>query len=137
MRDSFVPAAEAVKAEFPREFEKGPIMWSYDNASIHLNQRMMGAIGMDKQDRLPLPPLSGDMHKVIEHVHPRLCEAMKLWVMQQGKVLKPQQYMDKMAEIFFKIIKPEQIANDCKSLPATYREVVKHQGKNISKKALK
>lgn len=140
MRDNFIPAADAVKAEFSAVFERwGPIIWSYDNASIHLNKQRMRDIGITpaKDNRLPLPPLSGDMHKVIEHVHPRVCSTFKWWVLQQGKVLTPEAYMQKFEEVFFAEIKPHQIEQDCKSLKDLYAAIIQADGGYVLQKSLR
>lgn len=49
---------------------EAPVMYSYDNPSIHkAAEEMLEKMGITQNERVRLPPYSPDMHKVIEHAH--------------------------------------------------------------------
>lgn len=101
--------------------------WSYDNPSIH--DADLSSLGITELNRYPLPPQSGDMHKVIEHVHAILCGAMSAWVARNPKVTKAADLRAKMRELFFEVINPTSVSADVASLPKLWRWIKDNGGK--------
>lgn len=138
MFQNFIPASKGVVLKHAQFFEQwGEPLWSYDNATVHLNKTEMAAVGITEANRLPLPPLSGDMHKVIEHVHARLIKAFKEEVVKLGRVCEPHEYMELLSSLFFKIITADQIARDVDSLKPLYAAIIKAQGGQVAQKWLR
>ena len=100
--------------------------WSYDNPSIH--DADLAELGITELNRTPLPPQSGDMHKVIEHVHGTLCNAMSEWVARNPKVTKVADLKTQFEALFFKVITPVHVKKDIDSLPEQWRAIKAKEG---------
>jgi hypothetical protein len=67
--------------------EQCPPIYSFDNPSIHVNDKSyLHELGLVQDDLvtptnawLKLPPYSGDLHRTIERVHARVCRAFQRW----------------------------------------------------------
>lgn len=101
---------------------------SWDNDKIHKGADLE-TVGIMPEDRLELPELSSDMHKVVEHRHAWLQMKMQQWLETQDDVkLTPQQCMDELERLFYHELDKEEIMKDVKSLKATYQAVIDHKG---------
>lgn len=81
-----------------------------------------------KDHRFDLCALSPDLHKVVEHVHAYLDQALQAW----RRSLWPEkptdvQCKEKLEQLFY-AIKARSIADDVDSLPATYQAVIDDAG---------
>lgn len=81
-----------------------------------------------KDHRFDLCALSPDLHKVVEHVHAYLDQALQAW----RRSLWPEkptdvQCKEKLEQLFY-AIKARSIADDVDSLPATYQAVIDNAG---------
>lgn len=107
-------------------------MISLDNASIHikavedkewLRQHPWGG------RRLPLPPYSPDIHKVIEHVHGTITntfrERLRALKQPHGTVLE---YYQEVEDIFYQKFSSDGVSRDQQSLQLTCREILKQNG---------
>lgn len=105
---------------------------SQDNDSAH-TRAQLDARGIWAEAKLfKVPALSPDMHKVVEHVHAYLSQAMMSWrfaMWPQRPSLE--QCMTKLVELFF-TYQPASIQADVDSLPATYQSIIANGGMNAS-----
>jgi hypothetical protein len=126
----FVAMAHAFIAEHLRQHPNSPLLlgdrWSYDNPSIH--DADLAQLGITELNRTPLPPQSGDMHKVIEHVHATLCDAMSEWVARNPKVYKAADLKRQFEQLFFKVITIDHVKKDIESLPDQWRAIKAAKG---------
>lgn len=93
---------------------------SIDSDAAHTGADLDGLGIWPDEHRLYLPPLSPDMHKVVEHVHGNLAKQHEAWrrSLWPNKPT-PQQCIDKMEQLFYSY--PVQaIQKDVDSLLATY-----------------
>jgi hypothetical protein len=65
------PQIDAVVQKYKRGFAYGGALLSYDHEAIQ-DAVDPEDCGYDPDCRIPLPPLSPDCHKVIEHVHAQI-----------------------------------------------------------------
>lgn len=126
----FVTQAQAFIDIHLREHPGSPLQlgdnWSYDNPSIH--DADLAQLGITELNRAPLPPQSGDMHKVVEHVHATLCTAMSEWVARNPNVTKSADIKQQFEALFFKHITPAHVKKDIDSLPAQWRAIKANEG---------
>lgn len=103
---------------------------SFDNATPHAGAADM----VDEGHRFPLPPNSPDMHKVVEHVHPFVCQRMDTWVRQQGnRVLNMAECKQQLQQIAQQISK-DSVHRDVMSLRDTYRAIIAAGGRYPTKR---
>lgn len=101
---------------------------SADNDSAHTRARLDAQGIWSKDHRFDLCALSPDLHKVVEHVHAYLDQALQAW----RRSLWPEkptdvQCKEKLEQLFY-AIKARSIADDVDSLPATYQAVIDNAG---------
>ncbi len=130
MMAEFTREAEAKISQHLRTHPASPLcygaIWSYDNPSIH--DVDLTDLGITEDDRAPLPPQSGDMHKVIEHVHARVCDAFREWVARNPRVTSPTQLRNQFEALFYEVITPASVHADVQSLPALWQWIRDHNG---------
>jgi hypothetical protein len=101
---------------------------SWDNDKIHRGADLE-TVGIMPEDRLELPELSSDMHKVVEHQHAWLQFKMQMWLETQDAVkLTEQQCKDELERLFYQELKQQSVLDDVRSLKATYQAVIDHKG---------
>lgn len=111
----------AMVNEHPETYSNG-VWFSWDNATWHKDISVLKADGMPTVNQLPLPPLSHDLHKVIEHVIGNLKrKAVRHVVTHKLKDVK--QIKDAVEKIFYEEIKAESLQADIMSLRDTYKIV--------------
>lgn len=102
--------------------------YSWDNDKIHQGADLE-KVGFKEEDRYSLPPLSSDMHKVIENVHAWLQQEMEKWIEQQGDgPLKVEACKEELARLFRKGYKKEWVQANVESLRDTYLSIVYAEG---------
>lgn len=101
---------------------------SMDNDTAHKRARLDERCIWDRRMKYSLPPLSPDMHKVVEHVHAFLVQAMQAW-RQTLWPHKPseQQCKEKLVQLFYSY-QPASIQADVDSLPDTYQAIIDNAG---------
>lgn len=111
----------------PKPLDKHWLL-SMDNDSAHAAADLAGLGIWPAEHRFPLPALSPDMHKVVEHVHGVLCAKMQKWrrTFWPGKPSN-QAVIDQLTKLFFDY-DPVSIQNDIDSLPATYQAIIDAAG---------
>lgn len=98
--------------------------YSWDNDKIHQGADLE-RVGFREEDRYPLPPLSSDMHKVIENVHAWLQQQMEKWIEDQGdEPLEVESCKNELKRLFDDVYKPEWIQANVASLRETYEAIV-------------
>lgn len=110
-----------------------PPLFSMDNASVHLKMRELAqqqlGISPTTFTMCSPPPYSGDLHKVVEHVHGTICEEFNRYILDL--TVPPTDITDlfaKLEAIFFKEITPKSVQQDMKSLEQTFKEVIRLEG---------
>lgn len=109
--------------------EEEPIwLLSSDNDSAHTRARLNELGIWSDDDRFDLCALSPDLHKVVEHVHAYLSQALQAW----RRSLWPQkptkdECMSKLEELFYSV-QLASIQADVDSLPYTYQAVIDNAG---------
>jgi hypothetical protein len=107
-------------------------LYSYDNDKIHRGADM-GQMGILPEHRFPLPELSSEMHKVVEHVHAWLDYHMQLWLQKQNrKELKIEACKQQLEHLFYNVLKKESIQKDVQSLVQTFEAVVLAGGHHVT-----
>lgn len=116
----------------------GKVYVSFDNAQWHNEAafyaavRKMGLAG--RVERLPLPPGSPDLHKVVEHTIGLLKRNLTDEVMNDARLRTVEQFQ-LAAERVFRRISTAGIQKDIDSLPLTYQAVIDAEGGWPPKKA--
>jgi hypothetical protein len=109
--------------------EEEPIwLLSSDNDSAHTRAKL-GERGIWSDDhRFDLCALSPDLHKVVEHVHAYLSQALQAWRRSLWpEKPTPEECKDKLQQLFY-AIQPASIQADVDSLPYTYQAVIENAG---------
>lgn len=124
--------------EFAEYFPEGAsVLYSFDSARIHQSalskdkegKSMLGAIGFDaEQHRVPLPPYSPDMHKVIEHAHGRAVNKFQDWLYKTPGPFTMKKYKKQFEKIFKECCTPSIVSADVDSLKGLYNEIRRVQG---------
>lgn len=94
-------------------------LFSFDNPPIH-QKAVLARAGIKPEQRVPLPPRSPDMHKVIEHCFGILSRAMNTSLLCNSHIKSIGQYRAEIERLFYSCITPESVQADVKSLSATY-----------------
>lgn len=118
--------AGEVMMENPEVFNaEKPPLFSFDNPKIHEVADLSRA-GISRQaQRVPLPPRSPDMHKVIEHCFGILSRAMNTSLMNDPSINSIQAYKAEIVRLFHTCITPQSIQADVASLIETYSYIAK------------
>jgi hypothetical protein len=107
-------------------------LWSLDNAPVH-----KAAISMAWPNKpaglfnsVSPPPYSPDLHKVIEHVHARVCTEFMDWIVKHPNIVYNtiEEYFARLENIFYSVITAEIVKKDVQSLQLTFAKVVEAQG---------
>lgn len=77
--------------------------------------------------RVPLPPRSPDMHKVIEHIFGHLTTQMNASLAKDDQLKGVAKYKAELERLFH-AYPTKSVKKDVLSLPKTYAEIVKVQG---------
>lgn len=101
-------AAAAWQAATGGTPQQCPPIYSFDNPSIHRNNRAyLRALGlMEEGSRKPteawlvLPTYSGDLHRTIERVHARVCTQFQAWVDDSSCARTMTTYCHKLLSFF-------------------------------------
>lgn len=103
-------------------------LYSWDNDKVHKGADLT-KVGIQDADRFPLPELSSDMHKVVEHVHAWLQKKMQQWLeSHEGTKITVQQCKAELTRLFERELEAESIKRGVASLNATYQAVIDRQG---------
>lgn len=106
-----------------------PPMYSFDNASCHSDAdtlfklHLIDGLSWDK-----LPPHSGDLHRVVERVHARLCGRFADWLYEDSTPLTMPEYCHKLETLFYETEFADIHAADIDTIGELYRRVVQLQG---------
>lgn len=106
-------------------------VWSLDNPPIHTCNDY-SELGISTDDWAPLPPASGDMHRVIEHVHGTLTREMQRWLLCNRGQSDMATLQAALTDLFFRHITQEGVDSDVGKLPALWDAVVEAQGSYVS-----
>ena len=99
-----------------------PPLFSFDNPPIH-QKAMLSRAGIKADQRVPLPPRSPDMHKVIEHCFGILSRAMNTSLLTNPAIKSVEQYKAEIERLFYSCITRESIQADVMSLVETYSSI--------------
>lgn len=116
-----------------------PIMYSFDNDKIHQKPETLAALKINYKNRLPLPPYSPDMHRVIERTVGRLKTAFRKWMYAHPGANTMEQYQAALTHIFFnhkKVAGADTINRSVKRLPSLFKEILAAKGGWPSKSSL-
>lgn len=126
---------ERIKAAVAEKLRKLPAnsfggrhSWSYDNDKIHQDIVLQAQLKVGGRSRVPLPPYSHDIHRVVEHTLGRIKRAFNLWLYSHPAERKMTDYMDALKDIFFRTQTADMIDADVATLPSVYRAIRKAKG---------
>jgi hypothetical protein len=106
----------------------GPI-YSFDNASCHKEENTLYYLGLIAGLSYdPLPPHSGDLHRVIERVHARLCGKFAAWLYEDSTPRSMPQYCSHLRSLFYETELADIHAADISSINKLYARVVQLAG---------
>lgn len=116
--------SELEKPENIRKLKRGESwLYSIDGDRIHQGADLE-EVGIGEEDLWPHPPLSSDMHKVVENVHAWLQQKMEDWVAKQKDRKFTVEECKEQLEKFFSLgYKKESIQANVESLPLTYSAI--------------
>lgn len=100
--------------------------WQYslDNDKIHQGADLE-KVGFRDGDRYPLPPLSSDMHNVIENVHAWLQQEMEKWIEAQGDApFQVEECKKELTRLFIDVYQHSSIQANVLSSRETYEAIV-------------
>lgn len=98
------------------------MLWSFDNPNIHSLEELE-AIGISPADRAELPAASGDMHRVIEHVHGTLTTHLQSYIAHARPLPAPAKVQDHLRSLFFSKITISHVNDDLDLLPGLWRAI--------------
>lgn len=96
--------------------------YSFDNVSIHERSGWQ-LILSDNDCRLPLPPYSGDLHRVVEHPHGTIAAELQRHLYRNPGLLKARECQVATADIAQKVITPDSVMKDVMGLKELYMAV--------------
>ena len=99
-------------------------LFSFDNPPIHQKANLSRA-DVKAEQRVPLPPRSPDMHKVIEHCFGILSRAMNEKLLEDSSIKSIDQYKAVIESLFYSCITQESIQADVVSLVDTYKYIAR------------
>lgn len=105
--------------EVNKEHGLGDPVFSFDNATIH-DMEVLEEVGITWENRVPLPPRSPDMHKVIEHVFGTLEGAMQEALHEDHSLTRGREYAALLRTLFKQRITALSIQKDIRSLYPLY-----------------
>ena len=106
-----------------------PPIFSFDNASCHVNKGALAHLGLiDGVNWVRLPPHSGDLHRVIERVHARLCGAFQDWLYEGSTILSMHEYCQKLESLFYSTQTANIHEADISTIHELYQQVVSKEG---------
>lgn len=108
------------------------MLWSRDNPTAH--DADLEDLGISTDDYCPLPPASGDFHRVIEHAHGTLFRAFQAWLLRQRTLPEVETMKRKLTSLFYQLITPEHVASDMAKLPGLWRAVREAGGEYVANK---
>ena len=129
-----VPDSQQKVATHPKF--KGQLIYSLDNDSAHKKALplLKEAGVLNGSNRAPLPALSPDMHKVVEHTHALLMYHFnEMLETLDDSPRSVEFYLEKLREIFFREVTPEIITKDTRSLRASYMAIKEAKGGYIDR----
>jgi hypothetical protein len=107
-------------------------LYSWDNDKIHKGADL-AQMGINKKHRFPLPELSSDMHKVVEHVHAWLDFHMQRWLLKQNRAtITIDACKQQLEHLFYNVLTKESIQKDVRSLAQTYEAIVLAGGGHVT-----
>lgn len=118
------------KRYFPGDAET---LYSFDSARIHQAALVKDPNGttlltpywfQEGVHRVPLPPYSPDMHKVIEHTHAVAEAKFGKWLMEDTKKYNIEEYKAKFEQIYRESCTHKVVAADVQTLHDTYDAIV-------------
>lgn len=104
-------------------------IFSFDNAGCHSDSQTLFRLHLingwswDK-----LPPHSGDLHRVVERVHARLCGRFADWLYDDSTPLTMPEYCYKLETLFYETELADIHAADIRTIDALYKRVVQLKG---------
>lgn len=108
-----------------------PCLWSFDNDKIHQKAETLVSLKINYKNRLPLPPNSPDMHRVVEHCIGRLKSAFRKWMYAHPQARSMKQYRQALHTLFFTddhITGSDPITKDTEKLPALFKHILAAKG---------
>lgn len=106
-----------------------PPIFSFDNASCHVDRATLAYLRLiDGLNWERLPPHSGDLHRVIERVHARLCGAFQEWLYEDSTPLTMSEYCEKLEDLFYSTQTADIHYKDIASISELYAHVVLNKG---------
>lgn len=104
-------------------------IFSFDNASCHVNAAILAHLRLIEGDNWArLPPHSGDLHRVIERVHARLCGAFQDWLYEDSTPLSMPDYCEKLESLFYSTQTAAIHSADISTIHELYQQVVAREG---------
>ena len=106
-----------------------PPIFSFDNASAHINADTLTHLGISaNRNWQVLPAHSGDLHRVIERVHARVCGAFQNWLYDDTSPRSMPAYCQKLESLFYSMETADIHAADIRTIHLLYQQVVAKQG---------
>lgn len=123
--------AEAVMQQYAKQLpadDSATPIFSYDHAGSHDTaevEEILEGMGISQQEscRCPLPPLSPDFHRVIEHVHGIVCNAFRKELRNMSYKRTVSSYKKLYEKLFYERIKAESLQKDINGLRAMWEVV--------------
>lgn len=114
--------ARALQRNYPKLFQNG--LWvSMDNATFHPTGELKLRVRGLRVHRLPVPPQSHDIHKVIEHAIHLLKMEFDKWMIDHPDVVKMEDIKAAFVRTFYEKVKRDGVRKDIMSLRKTYRAI--------------
>lgn len=106
-----------------------PPIFSFDNASCHVHADTLAHLRLiEGENWARLPPHSGDLHRVIERVHARLCGAFQDWLYEDSTPLSMAEYCEKLESLFYSTQTANIHSADISTIHELYQQVVACDG---------
>ena len=111
-----------LQREYPKLFQHG--LWvSMDNATYHPKGELKLRVKGLRVHRLPVPPQSHDIHKVIEHAINLLKKEFDKWMIDHPTVVNVEDIKAAFVRTFCEKVRADGVRKDIKSLSKTYRHI--------------
>lgn len=106
-----------------------PPIYSFDNASAHVNKDSLAHLAMEAgKNWEPLPPHSGDLHRVIERVHARVCREFQNWLYDNTTPRSMLAYCQKLEGLFYSTETADIYSKDISTIHLLYDQVWAKEG---------
>jgi len=120
----------AVEARIPLHLasfchhDRHRVQYSYDHSRVHEGARLP----LTPQERMPLPPCSPDIHKIVEHAISNVKRKFQMLMREKDATPEIHEAVEVLKSVCYIEPTAEQLGKDCEGLVGTLEGILKEKG---------